>query len=194
MNAGREVERPRGEALIGETTGWTLFIGLLLTALGIIALVLTDAAGKLSVGILGVVLLVGGFADVVHGVQLRVGGQHVLYLLAGLLTAGVGALFLLRPHLGVAAIALAAALYFFFNGLFRGIIALTDRYPGWGWDLLYGCIAILLGRIAFVTWPRSSVWIVGTLVGIELLVRGVMMVGASLTLRRGARRMVAAPG
>jgi uncharacterized membrane protein HdeD (DUF308 family) len=42
-----------------------------------------------------------------------------------------------------------------------------------GWMLFNGIVALLLGGIIWFHWPWSSVWALGTLVGVNLLVTGI---------------------
>ena len=73
--------------------------------------------------------------------------------------------------------------FFFASGLFRGITAIVDRYPHWGWDLGYAVIAIGLGVIVVGDYPFSAFWILGTLVAVEIIARGAALIAASTMLR-----------
>jgi uncharacterized membrane protein HdeD (DUF308 family) len=57
--------------------------------------------------------------------------------------------------------------------VFRIIVALLERFPSWGWVLANGVITALLGVAIWQQWPASGLWVLGTLVGIDLIVNGV---------------------
>ena len=118
--------------------------------------------------------------------------------MSGFLSIAVGGVFLARPFAGLAAVSLMLAGYFFASGLFRAITSVIDRYRHWGFDLFYGAITVFLGVLLLQGWPATAFWLLGTLVGIELILRGAAVLGASLALRRalqpGARPAHARPG
>ena len=65
------------------------------------------------------------------------------------------------------------AVLFLVVGLFRIAVALIDQLPSWGWLLFNGIVTVLLGLAIWRQWPASGLWVVGMLVGIELIVNGV---------------------
>ncbi len=168
---------------LGSATWGGLFVtGLLVAAVGVIALLAYVTSGLASVILLGALLIGAGIVEMVYA--FRVGREdRALLLLSGLLSIVVGVLFLIRPHAGMAALTFLLAGYFFVGGLFRLVTSIGERYPHWGWDFFYGLTAIALGVIVVAEWPFSAMWLVGTLVGVELIVRGVAMMGAGVGLR-----------
>jgi uncharacterized membrane protein HdeD (DUF308 family) len=55
---------------------------------------------------------------------------------------------------------------------------------GSGWLLLDGIITLILAIIIGWTWPGSTLWVIGTLVGISIFFSGVTRLMLSLTARR----------
>jgi uncharacterized membrane protein HdeD (DUF308 family) len=55
----------------------------------------------------------------------------------------------------------------------------THGEAGSGWLLLNALITLLVGVLIWSHWPSSSVWAIGTLVGVKLLMTGVsrLMIG-----------------
>ena len=68
-------------------------------------------------------------------------------------------------------------------GAFRTLSAMVVRYPYWGWSLLNGVVTFLLGLIIFRQWPFGSLWVIGLLVGIEMLFFGWTWFMMSLAIR-----------
>lgn len=164
--------------------GAPFVLGMLVSVTGVLAIISSFIAGIASVLVFGVLLFVSGLFEIGHAFRVWKSGPGLLYLLAGVLTAVVGALFAFRPLVGLASVTLLVAAYFFASGLFRSIVAAVDRYPRWGYDVFGGVVALILGVIVIAQWPLSSVWLVGTLLGVEMLFRGTSLMGGSLVLRR----------
>lgn len=83
----------------------------------------------------------------------------------------------------IASLTLLIAAYLFSSGLFRGVTALVDRYPRWGWDFAYGVLAVVLGAYVVARWPIGSFAILGTLVALEIIARGIALCAASWRVR-----------
>jgi uncharacterized membrane protein HdeD (DUF308 family) len=181
-----ETKPPRGSSA---AWGVPFLFGFLIALCGVVALCATGIAGYTSAILFGILLTSAGVFEFIEGIRMRHQGPTALYLLAGVLTAVVGVLFLLEPGIGLASLTLLLACYFFASGLFRLITSVADRYHNWGWDFAYGVLAIVLGAITVSSWPTSSLWLVGTLVGFELFFRGTTLMAASLGLRRGIRTL-----
>lgn len=158
-------------------------MGILLIVGGTLALFAAVLTSLVSVIYLGVLLLIVGVLEIVSAFRMRRSAPFLVYLLAGLLTIVVGALFLYRPLASLASLTLLVAGYLFASGLFRGVHALVDRYPRWGWDLAYSIVALALGATIVALWPFSSLWVVGAVVASEIIARGVTLVAASWVLR-----------
>jgi uncharacterized membrane protein HdeD (DUF308 family) len=46
-----------------------------------------------------------------------------------------------------------------------------------------GIVTLLLGLMIYAQWPSSSVWAIGTLVGVSMIISGVTRVMMSLAVR-----------
>jgi uncharacterized membrane protein HdeD (DUF308 family) len=55
-----------------------------------------------------------------------------------------------------------------------------------GWVLLDSVVTLILAMLIWVRWPSSSVWAIGTLMGVSLIFSGI----SRLMLSSGARRNV----
>jgi uncharacterized membrane protein HdeD (DUF308 family) len=166
-------------------TGTSFMVGMVLFVLGILALIFADVVTVASVVVFGVILVASGIAELTDVRPRRRGGdRYFLSLLSGLLSLAVGFAMLIRPGVGVTGSGLLVAGWLLATGLFRGVAALVDRYRYWGWDLFYGALSVVLGLLLVSSLPTSALWLLGTLVAIELMARGVAVMGASLALGR----------
>jgi uncharacterized membrane protein HdeD (DUF308 family) len=102
----------------------------------------------------------------------------VVYLIAGIY-------FLMHPLLGLASFTLALAFFFVAEGVMDLIAYFQNRSAeGAGWILFDGIITLILGILVWRHWPSSSGWVIGTLVGISLLMTGTTRLMLSLAARR----------
>ncbi|MCY1023485.1 HdeD family acid-resistance protein [Pyxidicoccus sp. MSG2] len=172
--------------------GWFLVLGMALVLVGGFALRASVATSLVSVVMLGVAVIIGGVAEVVHAF----GGRHsrgfTLHLLAGVLSVVVGALMVRSPVQGAVSITLLVTGWLAASGLFRIVTSMTTRQEGWGLELANGAVSLLLGVIVWGQFPGSAMWLIGTFVGIEILFRGFAWITFAVTLKGLHRRM--APG
>jgi uncharacterized membrane protein HdeD (DUF308 family) len=174
--------------------GTPFVLGLLLMLIGLFAFSAAVLTSLVTIVLFGIMLAAAGVLEIVYAFRSRKSGHFLLYLLGGVLSLVVGVLMLIRPLAGLATVTLLLAGYFFASGLFRGITSVMDRYAGWGWDLFYGVVAVVLGIMLMAWWPVSALWVVGALVGAEIFFRGVGMVAAAWALRRGLREVLPRAG
>ena len=86
----------------------------------------------------------------------------------------IGGVFLLaRPLIGLAALTMVLAAFFFADGIIEVVYAFKLRpVKGWGWMLFSGIVAGLLGVLIMYQWPVSGAWAIGVLVGVRLIFTG----------------------
>lgn len=166
---------------------WLLSLGILLAIAGTAALVFPAATAMTSLAaviFLGVLLMVSGASVIVAAfwagrwsgflVQLLIG---ILYFVAGLTIAEL-------PGQSTVLITLFLASLFIIGGIFRSVAALVIRFPHWGWSLLNGVVTFVLGVIIYRHFAEASLWLIGTLVGIDMLLHGWSWIMLALAIRR----------
>jgi len=47
-----------------------------------------------------------------------------------------------------------------------------------------GVLSLAVGAFILVQWPASSLWVIGTFLGVDLVFAGASWIGVGLTLRR----------
>jgi uncharacterized membrane protein HdeD (DUF308 family) len=171
-----ETEKPERLAR-PESAAWggTFTLGLLWTIAGVSANVATGFATLAAIYYVGALLVVAGGLGLWYG--LRGAGAGLITL--SVLSLVLGGLLLAHPGRGMGPLSLLAIGYFLMVGLFRAVTSVMDRQESWAWDFAYGVCAIGIALIAARAWPLSSFWLLGVLVGVELIVRGLdVMMGA----------------
>lgn len=162
---------------------WLLILGALLIVVGLVAISEAFFATLATVLITGTLLMIGGVVEIVDAFLGRGWRGFWMHLLAGILYVVLGFLMVLHPAPAVAIFTLMLAAFFFVGGLSRILIALIERFYGWGWILLNGVITFILGILIWRGWPETALWVIGTFVGIDMLFAGWSLVITALNIR-----------
>jgi uncharacterized membrane protein HdeD (DUF308 family) len=162
---------------------WFLALGLLLVIGGIVALAYPFASSVGVVFVLGAILIIGGVATVIGAFWAGKWSAFFLQLLVGILYVMAGMVIRDVPLESAALLTLFIAASFVVVGVFRIVVALVERFPQWGWALLNGVVTMIVGLIIYDNFPSSALWVIGLLVGLELLFNGWTWIMLSLVLR-----------
>lgn len=171
------------EAIRGKW-GWFLALGIALILLGTIAIVVPALMTLTTVVFFGILFLIVGIAESIGAFWARDWSGFFVRLLAGLLYLLLGVLFVISPVESAAALTLVLAAFLMIGGVFRVVAALSYRFPGWGWLLVSGLVAILLGILIVVQWPDTAYWVIGLIVGIDMIFDGWWWVMIALAMRK----------
>jgi len=164
--------------------GWFLALGIALIVLGTIALGSALVMTIASVFFFGWLMIIAGVMEAVHAFWRKRWAGFFLDLLTGILYVVVGWMMVTNPKESALLLTLIIAMFLLFEGVFRIVVALSARYPHWGWVLLNGVISLVLGLMIWRQWPYSGLWVIGLFVGIEMLFNGWSLVMLSLASRR----------
>jgi uncharacterized membrane protein HdeD (DUF308 family) len=165
---------------------WFLVLGIGLLTLGTISIGSSIAMYYLSLAIavlFGVLLLVGGIAQVVAAFWAGRWSGFALSLLIGILYIVTGFVIIDKPEVAAETLTLVLAAAFIVSGLFRIIASMALRFTHWGWALLSGSISLVMGILIYKEWPASGLWVIGLFVGIEMIFNGWSWIMLALSLR-----------
>ena len=163
---------------------WLVALGVALIVLGTILLGFPVVATLATVTVLGALILVGGVAEAVGAVWCREWSGFFVALLSGTLGVVIGLMLLGNPIRGGLTLTILLASFLFVGGIFRSVAALAHRFEGRGWQLLSGVIDVVLGVMIWRELPMSGLTVIGLLVGISTLFRGVSWLMLGFALRR----------
>jgi uncharacterized membrane protein HdeD (DUF308 family) len=167
--------------------GWFVALGIAQLILGIIAWFDVIAFTIAGVIFIGALLLVAGLFQAMHAFMDREWGAFALHLLVGILYVVGGFLLMAEPLEGSVVITILVAAALIIGGVLRIVMGVQHRHmPGWWLLLVGGVISLLVGLMLYLMLPWSGLWVVGTLIAIELIVHGVSWLQFGLTLRRTA--------
>ena len=152
--------------------GWFLALGLLLVVCGTLAIAGPLFATAIAIDFLAAVLLVAGVATIVTAFWAGRWSGLLVQLLFGVLYVVAGFVITERPLMSTLIVTIFLAVMFIIGGAFRMLAALLIRFPQWGWALLNGAVTAVLGVIIYRHLPFDALWVVGLLVGVEMLFAG----------------------
>lgn len=165
--------------------GWFVALGIGLILAGMFALGDLAFASLITATFIGASFLVGGVFQVIHAFMTKGWGAFLLNVVAGLITVAGGFLIMAEPIQGAVILTLFVAAAFIIGGAFRVVIAIRHRDLQFWWLMaLGGLISIGLGAMVYASLPWSGLWVLGMLVGFELIVQGVTWLQFGLALRR----------
>lgn len=151
---------------------------------GILAIIIPPVAGIAVALFVGWLLIFSGVAHLVYAWHQRATGSMVWQLLLGIAYILVGVYLLLNPVLGLASLTFALSVYLFVAGILEFIMAVRLRpAAGSGWLFVDGIISFILAILIWKTWPSSSAWVLGMLVGFGMLFSGITRLMLSLAAR-----------
>ena len=165
---------------------WFMLLGVLLAVCGTAAIVLPpvlEATTIIVPVVLGVLLMVGGLATIISAFWAGKWSGFLLQLLVGILYLAVGFVFTENPFQTALLLTLFIAIVFIIMGIFRTTAALVLQFPQWGWALLNGVVTFLAGIIIYRSLPEGAFWVIGLLIGLEMIFNGWMWIMLALALR-----------
>jgi uncharacterized membrane protein HdeD (DUF308 family) len=171
--------------IVKESVGWSIALSALMIVAGILAIGLPQVAGVAVNLVVAWLLVFSGAAHLVFAWYTRTTGGVVWELLLGILYGFIGVYLLMHPIGGLATLTLMLAIYLFAEGILELILSFQLRpLPGSGWLIFDGIITLILAVLIWRTWPSSTEWAIGTLVGVSMLFSGISRLMLSMAAHR----------
>jgi uncharacterized membrane protein HdeD (DUF308 family) len=174
----------------GTLRAFTLFEGVLMLVLGLLALVFPIMASVWVTTVVAVAFLVGGIVGWINNLmrakqlsrwltfwRLVVSTVFVVAGVSMIQQLGAGPLGAVLP---VASLSLAIGIVFLVEGAVASVVSLAHReISGWGWGLLNGLITLILGGLILSLPAASLLSVLGILVGVSFLFSGIDLLSFS---------------
>ena len=162
-----------------------LVVGILMIILGTAAIAFPFTATLATELFIGWILAISGVLGIVQAFRASKWKGFLWSLLSALLALGVGTLLLFYPLTGILSLTFLLIVFFISGGILRIILAFRLRpHDHWAWLLVSGILALLLAVLILSQWPVAAAWLIGLLVGIDLIFTGLTSVMLSLVARR----------
>ena len=162
-------------------------VGAILIALGLAAILFPFTAALATELVIGTVLVVAGAFEVIAGARSRDREGRLWLVFLGLAAIAAGGLLLAFPLAGILSLAFVVGVLLVAQGVIRVLYAWRRwRVPGAGWWLSGGTLAVLLGGLILLLWPGIAPWLLGVLVGVDLIVSGWRNIAVAMAAWRAA--------
>ena len=164
--------------------GEIVAFGALLVVLGLAALCFTLPSTIATVTVNGVFFLVAGVAEIGVGAHAKSWARFFLWIIGGAIYLIAGLFCILNPVFASLALTLALGAGLIAAALVRAYLAF--HLPGGNpraMVLLAAAVTFLLGLVILVHWPTDSVYVLGILLGVDLLFHGIGWATFGLGLR-----------
>jgi uncharacterized membrane protein HdeD (DUF308 family) len=171
--------------IVRQSSGWSIVWGVLLVIFGMLAIAAPFLAAIAITAVVAWLIILAGIIHLTLGFQVHGAGSVIWKVLIGLAYICFGGYLIWHPLLRVAALTLVLASLFLIEGILDIILYFKLRsVRGSVWELFNGVITLLLGILIYFHWPSSSLWALGTLVGVSMIVSGLTRVMLSLGARQ----------
>ena len=172
-------------ALVPKAINWSIALSVLLIIAGLFAICLPLISGVGVTLLFGWLMILSGITHFVFAFKTHTTGGLIWELIIGAIYLFTGVYLILHPVDALLVLTLILACYLFFEAIFEFIqyFQLRPRH-GAGWLLVDGVITLILAIMIWRSWPASSVWVIGTLVGISMIFSGVSRLMLSLAAKR----------
>ena len=170
---------------------WVLFLveGIVLLVLGAAAIIVPVIATLAFTLLIGWLFLISGVVGLITTFWMRNVPGFWWSLISGVVGIAAGIVLLLWPISGTVSLTLLLIAFFLVEGIVTLMYAFEHRARlsgRWGWMLASGIVDLILAGIIFAGLPESATWVLGLLVGINLLFGGAAMVAMALAARSSA--------
>lgn len=163
---------------------WFVLLGLLFIVLGGLAIGNLLLATIVTVYYVGAFMIVAGVLQFVQSFRVTSWGGFAFWALSGLLYAGAGVVTFVNPLLASFFLTLLLALFTIASGVTRLWLGFrTKQEHGWGWIIASGVVTTIAGLIFLLGWPVNSLWLLGSVLAIDLIFQGCALVGLGWRFR-----------
>ena len=160
-----------------KTSIWTLILGLLMIAAGVLALIHPFPASLAVTVFAGWSFIILGILQVIGAIRDTSGGTRILLAILGIVMVWIGWVLLGNPIAGLLVLTAAVAISFVASGVAKLILGWQIRSGSFGiWIMLSGALSLVLGVMFLGNLLGAAPWLLGALLGIELLSDGVAAV------------------
>jgi uncharacterized membrane protein HdeD (DUF308 family) len=172
-------------ALIPNAINWSIALSVFLIIAGIFAICIPAISGIAVTLFFGWAMILSGLTHFIFAYKTHSTGGRIWEAVIGAVYLFTGFVLLMHPLDSLLVLTLVLAYYLFFEAILEFIqfFKLRPRH-GAVWLLVDGIITLILAVMIWRAWPASSIWVIGTLVGISMIFSGVSRLMLSLAAKR----------
>jgi len=185
LDQAAEVMRSAMRDVIKRHSLWYLLQGGLMVLTGVVALLFPVFSSVAVVLMLGWLLIISGIFQAISLIGATNVPHFWLQLISVVLSVVIGILFLRNPGQGLLTLTMLLIVFFMVEGMAKVIFALTIRpFPNWGWVLASGVVGVFLAIYLWSSLPITAAWLLGILLGIQLISEGAALGYMAWQVRR----------
>jgi uncharacterized membrane protein HdeD (DUF308 family) len=172
---------------VGRNRMLYLVQAILMVVGGAVAILFPVFASAAFVRFLGWILIASGIIQALGLISARNHPSFWLALISSVLAVVVGFLMLDNTLATMVVISILLIVFFMVEGISKIVFALTIRpLQGWFWVLASGILAIVLAVILWNSMPVTAGWLIGLLLGVNLITEGMALAGLVWTAKKAA--------
>ncbi len=172
---------------VGRNRFLYLVQALLMVIGGVVAILFPVFASAAFVWFLGWILIASGIVQALSLFGARNHPSFWLTLIPAVLAVVVGFLLLRNVAGGMLVISVLLIVFFMVEGISKIVFALTIRpLANWFWVLASGVLALVLAVILWGSMPVTAMWLIGLLLGINLITEGMALAALVWTAKKSA--------
>ena len=191
MSAMQPLAKPSSSTATAQSMGdywsWFLAEGIILSILGLAAILVPPIAGVFATVVFGWLFLIAGIAGLVATLSAFGAPGSGWSLLSAFAAVIAGGVLLWKPLEGLMTLTYLLTAFFIVDGIFIIILAIAHRRElsgKWEWMMVNGVIDLILAGIIIFGFPGTLVWAFGLLVGIDMIFGGASLIAMALEARK----------
>jgi uncharacterized membrane protein HdeD (DUF308 family) len=170
---------------------WGLFLteGIILTVLGLAAIIVPPIAGLATTVLLGWLFLLAGIVGLFSTFRARNAPGFTWSMLSAVVAVLAGLALLWNPLQGLVTLTFVLTAFFIFDGILMIILSIAHRRElsgKWEWMMFNGILDLILAGIIISGLPGTLAWALGLLVGIDMIFGGGSLIAMALDARKTA--------
>jgi len=155
--------------------------GVFLVILGILIMLIPQIVTLGATLVISIGLIIAGIHRLISSIILRKDLENPwLSSLVGILLVVTGVYMTAKPLFSILILTLAIGIYFIFDGVHTLALAIQNRHLTSGTGMAMGIAAalvqFLLAFLIIFGLPGTALWVIGLLVGVNMLVSGIAMI------------------
>lgn len=176
-------------SIIKKEADWGILMGVLTAAVGVAMIIYPIATATVTTIFLGWALLVAAIAQFVFAFYSPSAGPFFLKIILAIVYGIAGFALVANPGVGVLSLTVALGLMLVFQSAIEFGVAIYLRNEiSTAWLIISSLLSLALGLMILVQWPFSSVWAVGTMVGVGVLTAGMSRIVVAANIHHGASK------
>ena len=129
-------------------------------------------------------LIASGIIQAIGLISARHAPNFWLQIISAILGVLLGILLLRNIAQGMLLLSLLLIIFFMIGGMSKVVFALTIRpLPNWLWVFASGVLSVVLSLVLFAAMPVTALWLIGLMLGLDLIAIGAALGAMAWRLR-----------